>query len=82
MKNIFSEFVFEIVGAFITWAIKGFKGKLSDEMSSPYEANRKSIRNMIISGIFFLLIAVIVLKYNENKDKENNQMIYEFTIKK
>ncbi len=35
MYNLFWNFVFEMIGAFIVWAVKGFKGKLSDEMAGP-----------------------------------------------
>lgn len=55
-ENQIINFLFEIIGAFIVWTVKGFKGKLSDEISGPYESNKKKWRNTIISFSVFLLV--------------------------
>jgi hypothetical protein len=44
-----TKFIFQIIGAFMTWAFKGFKGKLNDEIALPYEQTWKYYRNSIIS---------------------------------
>lgn len=59
MNNIFIRFVLEIIGATLVWAMKGFKGKLNDEMSGPYEYGQKWTRNLLVSGLF--VVAVIYL---------------------
>jgi hypothetical protein len=63
-------FLLEIIAAFIIWGFKGFKGKVTDEMSRPHESSKKSWRNIIISIIILLIIYVIVSevqKRNETK---------------
>jgi hypothetical protein len=62
MSNPFWRFIFEVVGAFVCWAFGGFKGKLEDEMSGPYEVSKKSTRNTVISGIVVLIIYLLLKK--------------------
>ncbi len=52
--------IFEIIGAFTCWMLKGFRGKLSDEMSGPYEVSRKSTRNTLVSIVVVLLLLFIL----------------------
>ena len=82
MSDLFSSFIIEITGAFIVWAVKGFKGKLSDEMSGPYESNKKRWRNTIISFSVFLLVLAIATNYQKTKQKEVNDNKFEITIRK
>lgn len=49
MRNPLSGFIIEIIGAFVCWAFGGFKGKLEEEMSGPYDTSGKSWRNLIVS---------------------------------
>jgi hypothetical protein len=60
--NLLSELVFEVIGAFIAWTFKGFKGKFADELAGPYKGNKKSRRNTILSVAFILLIVLILSK--------------------
>jgi len=80
--NQIINFLIEIIGASIVWTVKGFKGKLSDEMSGPYESNRKKWRNTIISLSVFLLVLAIATKYQKTKEKEVNDNKFEITIRK
>lgn len=82
MRDPFFSFVIEIIGAFIVWASKGFKGKLEDEMSRPYESNKKSWRNALISFAFIFIIFAITSKYVDNKKKEITESKFEITIEK
>ncbi len=77
MANV-TGLIFEITGASIVWAIKGFKGKLNDEMSGPYDFNKKTTRNWIISLIFYGIIAMFIYKFIESKKEE--QKYPEFVI--
>lgn len=40
--NQIINFLIEIIGAFIVWTIKGFKGKLSDEMSGHFNQIKRN----------------------------------------
>ena len=54
------DFISQLFGAFIIWIIKGFRGKLTDEMATPDDIDSiKSIRNYIISIIVTIIIYVI-----------------------
>ena len=81
-KNQIINFLIEIIGAFIVWTVKGFKGKLSDELSGPYESNKKKWRNTIISFSVFLLVLAIATNYQKTKEKEVNDNKFEITIRK
>ena len=80
MRGNFTSFIIEIVGAFTVWSLKGFKGRLSDEMSGPYESNWKTLRNALISFLILFLIIAIGYKYQHKKNKEINKNLYEITI--
>ena len=82
MNNLFSSFIFEIIGAFVVWMVKGFKGKLSDEMSGPYESNRKSWRNTLISFLLLFFIIAVVYKHQENRKKKASDNRLNTTIEK
>ncbi len=82
MRDLFSSFIFEVIGAFVVWMAKGFKGKLSDEMSGPYESNRKSWRNTVISFLLLFLIGVVVYKHQENRKKEASDNRLNTTIER
>lgn len=81
MRGNFSSFIIEIVGAFIVWTFKGFKGSLSDEMSGPNESNGKTLRNALTSFAVLFLIITIVYKYQEKNTKEEKKNTFEITIK-
>jgi len=81
-ENQIINFLIEIIGAFIVWTVKGFKGKLSDEMSGPYESNKKKWRNAIISFSVFFVVLAIATNYQKTKEKEVNDNKFEITIRK
>ena len=81
MRDPFFSFIMEVVGAFIVWALKGFKGKFNDEMSGPYESTRKSWRNALISIGFVLIILAIVNKISERQEENISDNKFEITIK-
>lgn len=70
MKVSFLRFLMEIIGAFIVWMFKGFKGKFNDEMTGPYDSGMKSWRNAIISALFIFLLLGMVKKIPRKKTKE------------
>jgi len=80
--NLFS-FILELIAAFIVWSFKGFRGKLTDEISGPYDSGKKRDRNIIISLIVILifigLISILARNRNEIENKEKN--IYKIEIK-
>ena len=82
MRNPIFSFAMEVIGAFIFWALKGFKGKFDNEMSRPYESSKKSWRNTIISLAFVFLVLAIISKISENKRENLNGNYYEIRLKK
>lgn len=64
MIEIILTYVLEVIGAFIFWMLKGFKGKFSDEISDKRDANKKSLRNGLISLLFVSIIIAIIIKIN------------------
>jgi len=82
MRSNIASFIIEIVGAFIVWAFKGFKGSLSDEMSGPFESNGKTLRNALISFAILFLIIAIAYKFQDKKTEETNKNVYKITIEK
>ena len=81
MKDPIFSFLVEIVGAFIVWTLKGFKGKLSDEMSGPNESNTKSWRNFTITLIFIFLIVTIIYKSDKSGDKSEPNLTRTIIVK-
>lgn len=77
MKYSLANYILEIIGAFVVWAVKGFKGKLSDEVSSPYETNSKSIRNAIISILLIVSLVFMISKREDTKTEEPPTFKYE-----
>lgn len=73
MFDIISSFIFEIIGAFIFWTLNGFKGKLSEQMSGPYDTNKKSLRNGITSIAVILLIIAILTSCSTKKETSITQ---------
>jgi len=82
MRNPIFNFLMEVIGAFIVWASKGFKGKFDDEMTSPNESNKKSWRNTLISIAFVLIVLAIINKVNENRKESIYNNKYEIVIKR
>lgn len=80
MRPSFANFILEIIGAIVVWSFKGFKGRLSDEVSSPFEANSKSIRNAMISILVILIITVVYVKYEESSTEKYNKDKVEFKL--
>ena len=76
--NLFSGFIFQIIGATVMWTIKGFKGSIDNEMAGPEDDNWKSTRNIIISIIIIIIALFVVNKYNDSKDDLRNSSNYEF----
>jgi hypothetical protein len=53
-----TKFIFQIIGAFMTWAFKGFKGKLNDEIALPYEQTyRNSIISLLVVGLLYWMFS-------------------------
>ena len=82
MNDPVFSFIIEIVGAFIVWAFKGFKGKLSDEMSGPYESNKKGWRNALISFSLLFIIIALISNCNKTVNKDVDEKIYEISVEK
>ena len=62
MRGSIGNFIIEIIGAFVVWMFKGFKGTISDEMSGPHEFNFKTWRNFLITIIVVLIVVGIIEK--------------------
>ena len=82
MRDPFFSFIMEVIGAFIVWTFKGFKGKFNDEMSGPYESNRKSWRNALISIGFVIIVLAIINKISDRQTENISDSKFEITIKK
>ena len=82
MSNPFFSFILEIIGAFIVWVSRGFKGKLNDEMSGPYESSKKSWRNALISILFLFIVLAIVSIITDNRKEDIHENTFEIIIKK
>jgi hypothetical protein len=80
MRSPVYSFIFQVIGAFLVWTFKGYKGKFDDEMTGPYNSSNKSIRNIIISGIFLFLVYLIISNVIENKKKEPESIHFEYKI--
>jgi len=73
-----TRFIFQIIGAFIVWAFKGFKGSMDDEIGKFGGDSWKEYRNYIISGLILLFIGYIVDNINESKKEYKKGDYYEF----
>jgi Na+/H+ antiporter NhaC len=82
MSDPVFSFFMEIIGAFIVWASKGFKGKLNDEMSGPHESSKKSWRNALISILLLIIVVAIAGKIIDNQKEVINDNKFELIIKK
>ena len=78
-RNSFPKLFCELIGAFVVWTFKGFKGKYADEMAGPYDLGMKSTRNFLITGAIFIVVILIGLEY-EKKHQQNDRII-QITIK-
>ena len=80
MPRLIENFIFQIIGAFFFWAIKGFKGKLDDEMTGPYELGPKRIRNFLSALIILGLGAAVILgvqkQIKKGKQPPDNMYYY------
>jgi len=59
--DIFVEFVLYLlygIGAFLSWAAKGFKTKFKDELSDDHK-----IRNASIAVILFIIVVALVIYF-------------------
>ncbi|MBK3519795.1 hypothetical protein [Carboxylicivirga marina] len=79
-RNSFPKLFCELIGAFVVWSIKGFKGKYVDEIAGPYDLGTKSTRNFLITGAIFIVVILIALEYE--KKQERNDNIIHITIEK
>lgn len=59
MPNILN-FTLIATGAFVFWALKGFKGKFNDEMVGPYDRSSKRVRNITAGSIALLMILIVI----------------------
>jgi len=75
MRGSIGNFIIEIIGAFVVWMFKGFRGTISDEMSSPHESNIKTWRNFLITIIVFLLIVVVIEKLQKPENETETYKI-------
>jgi len=75
MRSTIGNFIIEIVGAFVVWSLKGFKGSISDEMSGPNELNSKTWRNFFITLIIVVLGVGIIKKTNKTENKSEKYKI-------
>jgi len=73
-----TNFIFQITGAFIVWAFKGFKGSLDDEMGKFEGDSWKKYRNYMISILMVLLAGYIIDNYKRSKKERVNKNYYEF----
>ena len=62
-------FLIEVVGAFVVWAVKGFKGPFNNEITGPYDSSLKSIRNVFISFVIIFMCYIIVSKSDVSSNK-------------
>tara|TARA_Y100000814_G_scaffold190897_1_gene139898 strand:- start:191 stop:439 length:249 start_codon:yes stop_codon:yes gene_type:complete len=78
MPRLVENFIFQIIGAFFFWAIKGFKGKLDYEMTGPYESGPKRIRNFLTALIILGIGAAVVLGVQKQikKRKQPSDTMY------
>jgi hypothetical protein len=81
MRDLFFSFIMEVIGVFIVWAFKGFKGKFNDEMSRPYESGTKSWRNSLISIGFVIIVLVVINKISDRQKEDNSDNKIEYIIK-
>ena len=51
-----TSFITQLIGAFIAWIFKGFKGSFKDEIAKPYERSFKYYRNSVISFVIIVLL--------------------------
>lgn len=57
---MFTSFLTQLMGAFLVWAFKGFKGEFKEEMTSPEEQSWKYYRNSLISlGVVAIIYLAI-----------------------
>jgi Na+/proline symporter len=75
MRGTIGNFVIEILGAFVVWAFKGFKGTISDEMSGPHESNFKTWRNFLITIIVVLLVVAVIEKLQKPENETGTYKI-------
>lgn len=82
MRNPIFSFLMQLIGAFIVWALKGFKGKFNDEMSGPHEIGIKSWRNFFISVVFLLIAFSVISKIIEKKNENISDNKYKIMLVK
>jgi len=78
MSHSITGFIFQIFGAFIVWAFKGFKGSLDDEIAKAEGDSWKKYRNFIISALILLLVGYLINNNNESKKERITGNYYEF----
>jgi hypothetical protein len=81
MPGIFSKFLSQLIGAFIAWSFKGFKGKFTDEIAGPNEYGRKRDRNIILSLIFTILVLSILYDFYDRKEHSGKQVLIEYRLR-
>jgi len=58
-RDYVNELIFIVIGAFVVWGLKGFKGNISSELDK-----KKSFRNVLVSlfvWMFFLLLFILIV---------------------
>jgi len=81
MVNPGFSFLVEIIGAFVVWTLKGFRGKLTDEMCGPYEYSSKSWRNFAITLIVIFFVVAIIKKLDSSDNKHETNMTKTIILK-
>ena len=60
----------------MVWTLKGFQGSLNDEIAGPEDESFKKYRNYIITMIIFIIIATVIDKTNESKQRVKKENSY------
>ncbi|WP_162428439.1 hypothetical protein [Pontibacter pudoricolor] len=75
-------FIVIATGAFVCWALKGFKGEFNDEMVGPYDlSSQKRHRNLIIGTLVIGLFFFVLIKYFESIQPEPKVIILDKDFK-
>jgi len=76
--HLITRFIFQISGAFIVWAFKGFKGSLDDEVGKFEGDSWKKTRNFIISVLTLFLIGYLISNNGKPEKERINNNYFEF----
>jgi len=74
-----TSFIFQISGAFIVWAFKGFKGSLDNEIGKFEGDSWKKNRNFIISVLILFLIGYLISNSGKSEKEHINRNYLKFS---